>query len=183
MLGVSKSPSKSAFFETWKCFFEGVGWDGVSKVSFNFRYTSWVYRSCIFLPISIIEFCHQHSYGFQNSRYDFLNSYRKICFYKIMLKVRCFKNTNDSGPFLNFFSNIFCQVGAATGLFEPARWLQASLVRTVPKPFRLNPYISLRGPAQHLNDEREARLRVGWGWWVGRNIKSVLQFSLYFVGI
>ena len=48
-----------------------------------------------------------------------------------------------------------------------------------------SPYISLRGPAQDLHPEREAR--VWWdGWvdgWVGRNIKSVLQFSIYFVGI
>ena len=26
-------------------------------------------------------------------------------------------------------------------------------------------------------------LRMGWDGWMGRNIKSVLQFSLYFVGI
>ena len=42
------------------------GMDGVSKVSFHFLYTLWVYRSCIYLLIYVIKNCHQHSYEFQN---------------------------------------------------------------------------------------------------------------------
>ena len=34
-----------------------VGWDGVSKVSFNFLYTLWVYRSCICILIYIVKSC------------------------------------------------------------------------------------------------------------------------------
>ena len=43
------------------------GWDGISKVSFNFVHTLWVYRTfmCI-LIIYVLKNCHQHSYGFQN---------------------------------------------------------------------------------------------------------------------
>ena len=36
---------------------DGVGWDGISKVSFNFLYTLWVYRSCIHILIYIFEYC------------------------------------------------------------------------------------------------------------------------------
>ena len=28
---------------------DGMGWNGVSKVSFNFLYTLWIYRSCIYI--------------------------------------------------------------------------------------------------------------------------------------
>ena len=31
--------------------FDGMGWGGISKVSFNFLYTLWVYRTCIFIII------------------------------------------------------------------------------------------------------------------------------------
>ena len=43
-----------------------MGWDGVSKVSFNFLYTLCVCRSCLYAPIYLIKTCQQHSYGFQN---------------------------------------------------------------------------------------------------------------------
>ena len=33
----------------------GVVWDGVSKVSFNFLYTLWVYRSCIYIVIYVVK--------------------------------------------------------------------------------------------------------------------------------
>ena len=36
----------------------------------------------------------------------FQNYHMYVCFWKIMLKLRCFKNTNENGPFLNFFSNL-----------------------------------------------------------------------------
>ena len=86
--------------------------DGVSKVSFNFLYTLWVYRSCICILIYIVKSCHQHSYGFQNSMSSwgvgvrFSNLPFSHDFLKIMPKVRCFKNTNDNRPFLNIFSNL-----------------------------------------------------------------------------
>ena len=44
------------------------GMDGISKVSFNFLYTLWVYRSrlCLLIYIYIVKVCHQLSIGFQN---------------------------------------------------------------------------------------------------------------------
>ena len=42
------------------------GWDGISKVSFNFLHTLQVYRSCIYMLIYIFKNCHQDSYGFKN---------------------------------------------------------------------------------------------------------------------
>ena len=41
---------------------DGMGWDGVSKVSFNFLYTLWVYRSCIYI---LIKLSAQISCGFK----------------------------------------------------------------------------------------------------------------------
>ena len=88
------------------------GLDGVSKVSFNFLYTLWVYRSCICILIYIVKSCHQHSYGFQNSMSSwgvgvrFSNLPFSHDFLKIMPKIGCFKNTSDNGPFLNIFSNL-----------------------------------------------------------------------------
>ena len=35
----------------------GMGWDGISKVSFNFLYTLFIYRSCIY--IMSIYICNQ----------------------------------------------------------------------------------------------------------------------------
>ena len=85
------------------------GWDGVSKVSFNFLYTSWVYRSCIYPLIYVIKFCHQHSYGFQN----LISSWRVgILFLKLLwgnvfsknhAKSKVFQNTPSTTPFLNIF--------------------------------------------------------------------------------
>ena len=85
------------------------GLDGVSKVSFNFLFTLWVYRLCIFILIYIVKNCHQHSSGFQNSMSSwgvgvcFSKLQFSYDFLKIMLKVGCFKNTNDNGPFFAFF--------------------------------------------------------------------------------
>ena len=45
-----------------------MGWDGVSKVSFNFLYTLWVYRSHICILIYIVKsqkFSAQISCGFK----------------------------------------------------------------------------------------------------------------------
>ena len=43
------------------------GWmDGISKVSFKFLYSLWVYRTCIYLFIFIFKNCHQHTNVFVN---------------------------------------------------------------------------------------------------------------------
>ena len=42
------------------------GMDGVTKVSFNFLYTLWVYRLGTYLLIYVLKNCHQHTYGFKN---------------------------------------------------------------------------------------------------------------------
>ena len=34
----------------------GMGWEGISKVSFNFLYTLWVYKSCI-IPNVFLKKC------------------------------------------------------------------------------------------------------------------------------
>ena len=89
--------------------FDGMGLDGISKVSFNFLYTSWVYRSCIYLLIYVIKFCHQHSYGFQN----LISSWRvwiwflKLLWVNVFFKnhaiSKVFQNTPRYTPFLNIF--------------------------------------------------------------------------------
>ena len=92
--------------------FDGVGWGGVgrtTKVSFNFLYTSWVYRSCIYLLIYVIKFCHQHSYGFQNliSSWRVWIWFSKLLwgnvFFKNHAKSKVFQNTPSYTPFLNIF--------------------------------------------------------------------------------
>ena len=110
-----------AFLKPWKCviWWGGMGWDvmgwmdGVSKVSFNFLYTSWVYRSCIYLLIYVIKFCHQHSYGFQNLISSwrvwiwFLKLLRGNVFLKNHNKSKVFQNTPTDTPLLNFFEQNF----------------------------------------------------------------------------
>ena len=54
------------------------------------------------------------------------------------------KNSNGSGYFLNFFNN----------KIEPGLVLHV-LHQRLSRPI---PYLSLRGPAQHLHSEREARV-------------------------
>ena len=68
-----------------------VGWDGVSKVSFNFLYTMWVYRSCICILIYILKSCHQHSYGFQNlmSRWGVGGKLFKITIFQMIFLKSC----------------------------------------------------------------------------------------------
>ena len=78
---------------------DGMGWmDAISKVSFKFLYTLWVYRTCIYLLIYIVlKKFHQNSYGFQNfmSSWGFLIFFQNypmyVCFWKIMVKVWDFR--------------------------------------------------------------------------------------------
>ena len=91
-----------------------VGWVGglgrrKTKVSFNSLYTSWVHRSCIYLLIYVIQFCHQHSYGFQNLISSwrvgilFLKLLWENVFFKNHAKSKVFQNTPSYTPFLNNF--------------------------------------------------------------------------------
>ena len=108
-----------AFLKPWKCviWWDGMGWMGwvgwKTKVSFNFLYTSWVYRSCIYLLIYVIKFCHQHSYGFQNliSSWRVWIWFSKLLwgnvFFKNHAKSKVFQNTPTYTPFLNFFEQNF----------------------------------------------------------------------------
>ena len=114
---------------------DGMGWDGVSKVFFNFLYTSWVYRPCIYLLIYVIKFCHQHSYGFQNLISSwrvwiwFLKLLWGNVFFKNHAKSRVSKNSDGSGHFLNFFSNflIFLEIsfkGISFGKLTPLHFFE-----------------------------------------------------------
>jgi hypothetical protein len=86
-----------------------------------------------------------------------------------MLKVRCFKTTGDNRPFLSKFDVKLGSWGIIhTGEHSP---LEVST-----KPLHLPPGSS----AGFTPRARSASLMVGW---VGRGIKSVLQFSLYFASI
>ena len=98
---------------------DGMGWDGVSKVSFNFLYTLWVYRSCICILIYIVKSCpHKFLVGLKcwsswgsgcknsktPSRWDFL---------KIVLKVDLQISPNMRGLFAKnspFFIFWVCSV-------------------------------------------------------------------------
>ena len=106
-------------------------------------------------------------------------------FYKIVLKVMCFKHTNGyrlQASFELIFQKLRSRwlvwvwyTHATTGLFERARWPQASLsrtvaslARTIPKHSRRSPYHhSLRGPAQHIHYKREARVYESGGMGLG----------------
>ena len=62
--------------------------------------------------------------------------------------------------------------------------LRLVLYALYPSLSRPMPYLSLRGSAQHLHDEREARaFGCGWAGCDRWGIKSVHQFSLFLVGI
>ena len=91
-----------------------------------------------------------------------------MCFWKIMLKVRCFKTTGDHRPFLSKFDVKLGSWGIIhTGEHSP---LEVST-----KPSHLPPGSS----AGFTPRARSASLMDGMGW----NIKSVLQISVYFVSI
>ena len=72
------------------------GMDGVSKVSFNFLCTSWVYRLCIYPLVSVIKFVTDILMGFKilcqvgDHRQKFLNYSRQLTFLFFDLKVHFF---------------------------------------------------------------------------------------------
>ena len=90
-----------------------------------------------------------------------------MCFSKIMLKVRSFKSTGDHRPFL---SNFDVKLG-----------IQGIIHTSEHSPLEVST------KASHLPPGSSAgftpRARSTFDGWVGRGIKSVLQFSLYFVCI
>ena len=71
MFDVSKSSNIGSLFENLKMLYlmgcGGVGWDGVSKVSFNFLHTLWVYRLCIYLFVYEIKIVTNIFMGFEVS--------------------------------------------------------------------------------------------------------------------
>ena len=115
---------------------DGVGWmDGISKVSFNFLYTLWVYRYGIYLLVYAIKNYHQHCYWFKN----FMSSCSFNFIFKTLRGNVFLKNHAKSKVFqINwrpqaFFVKFWCQVGelgydshrrpqAFLNLFELARW-------------------------------------------------------------
>ena len=80
--------------------------------------------------------CQVGVFGFK-----FENSYREMCFWKIMLKVRCFKNTNDNSTFLNFFSIL-----SKIFIFSENSFKGISFVKLTPFTF-LSKNLSLRKTA------------------------------------
>ena len=44
---------------------DGVGWDGLTKVSFNFLHTLWIYRLCIYLLVLVIKVVTDILMGFK----------------------------------------------------------------------------------------------------------------------
>ena len=83
-------------------------------MSFNFLYTSWVYRSCICLHIYLFKVCHQHCNGFEN----LISSWRVwISLSKLLWENVFLKNPAKSKVFqINwrpqaFFTKIWYQVG------------------------------------------------------------------------
>ena len=94
--------------------------------------------------------CQVGEFGFY-----FQNSYGKMCFWKIILKVRCFKNLMGTGT----------------------KCIQAFPDQALTSP---------SGVQRRIYTPSAKREFDGMGWvggLVGRGIKSVLQISLYFVGI
>ena len=173
-----------------------MGWmDGVSKVSFSFLSTLWVHILCIFLLICVVKSCHQHYYGFQNSMSSWGVGvwFSKLLWGNVFLRNRAKskvfqKHQRQQAFFELIFQNCMSSWGvkvwftrAATGLLEPARWIQTSLARsvaylartvaslertvasfarTVPKPLH-----STFGVQHNLHTRRVApSLRMGWNW-------------------
>ena len=112
----------------------------------------------------ILKNCHQHSYGFQNFMSSW-GSWSKISKLQQVGDVSFFRSKSSLFIFTTTWESFFCEC-KENGANEPV-YLQC--------PFgvqRLSIYTTRpEGP----------NLRMGWmdGW----NIKSILQISLYFVGI
>ena len=145
--------------------------DGISKVSFNFLYTLWVYRTCIYLLIYILKNCHQHSYGFENLfrswrpypqfsklpyvRVFWKNHFKSKVFQKHERQQAFFELFPKNWRFTYFlFSLIFKRIS-----FSNLTRTVTSPARTVPKPF---PTKSVHSPSgvQRRFTQRGAQRRV-----------------------
>ena len=158
-------------------FADGMGWVGISKVSFKFLHTLWVYRTCIGLLIYMFKNCHELCYGFEN----FMSSWRVwISFSKLLWGNLFLKNHANSKVFQNngrpqaFFVKIWCQVEKlgynSHGRTQSFRSFDQALT-------------SPSGVQRRIYTTSAEREDDGMGGWMGRKIKSVLQISLYFVSI
>ena len=87
-------------------------------------------------------------------KFHFQNSYGKICFWKIMLKVRCFKTTSDHRPFLSKFE---VKLGSS-GIIHTG---EHSPLEVLTKPLHLP-------PGSSAGFTPRARL-MGWVGWDGRS--------------
>ena len=184
------------------------GWEEISKVSFNFLYTLCVYRTCVVLLIyskfftnivmGLKFWCQVGEFEFH-----FQNSYGEMCFWKIMLKVRCFKTTSDHRPFLSKFD---VKLGSWGMIHTSEHRLLEVSTKPLPLPPGSSAGFTLRARSASLDPMRHGLrhgqrhrlrhgqrhgffkkachiscfLRVRWAW---RSIKSVLQFSLYFMRV
>ena len=64
--GFKNTGDETTFFYVKNLYCAG-GLDGISKLSFKFLYTLWVYRLCInLLHIYVSKNCHRQFYGFEN---------------------------------------------------------------------------------------------------------------------
>ena len=126
---------------------DGMGWDGVSKVSFNFLYTLCVCRSCLYAPIYVIKTCHQRTYGFQNliSSWGWGNIIFEITIFKWVFKYLVPKVDGYQGQ-INLWS-----------IFRKFQKPVSSLCRPIT-------YRSLRDPWQDLRSGPKGR-----AWWDGRD--------------
>ena len=65
---VPEGPSANPYGEARRAEFDGMdGWDGISKVSFKFLHTLWVYRLCICLLVYEIKIVTNILMGFKLS--------------------------------------------------------------------------------------------------------------------
>jgi len=90
------------------------GCGGISKVSFKFLDTLWVYRQCIYLYIYInvqslsptLLWVWKFDVKLESLNFIFKTLIREMCFWKIMIKVRCFKTPLVPRFFWIYFSDL-----------------------------------------------------------------------------
>ena len=105
--------------------------DGVSKVSFNFLYTLWVYSTCIYLLIYILKNCNQDPYGFENlisswGSWSKISKLHQVGDFFFGLKVhflntrtRCnFENHNRTNQLVEFSCTFYVLSVSSTNVFE-----------------------------------------------------------------
>ena len=110
-----------------------------------------------------------------------------MCFF-FHTKSMCFKHADDHMHFfpkfdvmLGSWGMIFnSNIRAATDLFEPARWPEASLARAVPKPFPTKSLpLPLGSYSAFTRRARSPNLGVGWSGMGWRGYQNSL--SIFFI--